>query len=251
MKKDKIYFFLDYLIDNPILTGICIVFVIANIVLLTCIIYDRIHQKEVNALNNTCVELIENRDELSGLLEGMRRDYEQVSEKLNRMDAKFKELERQTRDAQAGLNSKISSLTADLHTCQNVNVNFISEIKEKETSILSLSSRLSDYEKVTVGLKKIFSEKLVLEPTWIKGGEPYTVSNVDFVIVIDEPAENSQCLEGSTAAVRLVAGDDKKTLCVGIDRPERFRHKKKNYSVDLLAVGDAERNHEYLVSIVQ
>ncbi len=237
MKKEKIFFFLDSLADNPIFSGICIVFFIADIVLLTCIIYDRIHQKEVTSLSSTCTELTEKRDELSGLLDGMKYNYDQMNEKLNRMEANFTELEQQTREAQAGLNLKISSLTADLHTCQNTNVNFISEIKE--------------YETMAAGLKKIFVERLALEPIWIKRGEPYAISELDSVIIIDEPGANSQCLEGSTAIVSLVAGDDKKILCVGIDRPERFKHKNKNYSLNLLGVRDKGQNREYLVSIIK
>jgi hypothetical protein len=220
-------------------------------VLLTFIIYDRIHQKEVTALRNTNIELAKKRDELSGSLEGMRQNYNQVKEELNSSETKFKELEKQTQAAQAGLNSKISLMTSDLHVCQNQNLNFINEIKGRDASILSLKSQLSDYEKMTAGLKKIVGQKLALEPTWIKGGEPYSVPDADFSMVIDERKENSPCLEDSTAVVNLAAGRENKILCVGMDRPERFKHKRRAYTIDLLGVRGGEGNREYLVSVVK
>jgi hypothetical protein len=104
---------------------------------------------------------------------------------------------------------------------------------------------------MTAGLKKLFVQKLALEPTWIKAGEAYTVSDGNFVIVVDGVPDKGQCRDGSTAVVSLVTGNKKKVLCVGLDRPEVFEYKRKNYALGLLGVRENEQNHEYLVSILK
>jgi len=251
MKNEKKFSFLDSLLGTRILTTICIIFSIASIVVLTCIIYGRIHQKEVTALRNRVAELMEKRDELSELLKNTKHNYDDVHENLNRMESKINEFKKQAQEAQAALNSEISSLTDNLNICQNVNLNFISDLKEKEDAILSFKKRLSDSEVMTDGLKKPFVDKLVLEPTWIRAGEAYTVSNDDFAIVVDETSDQSKCVKDSVAIVSLMTGKERKNLCVGMDRPERFKYKNKKYSLYLLGIRENDQNHNYLITIIK
>jgi DNA gyrase/topoisomerase IV subunit A len=214
-----------------------------DIVLVTCIIYNQIHQRKVIELRNDYIELMKNRDELSGLLTSTKYSYDQLRDKLNHMETAYKELKiKQTKQAQE---------TANLHACQDANLNFISQISEKNAEIVSLTNQLRDYEEMTVGMKKLFIQKLALEPTWIKAGESYTVSNGDFAVVVDEVSDKSRCQNGSTAVVSLMTGNEKKNLCVVLDRPEAFECKKKNYYLTLLGVRENEQNHEYLVSILK
>lgn len=146
MKEEKIFSFVHYLASNPILSLICVLFFIGDIVLTTCIIYDRIHRREVMEFRNSYNELWKSRDRLSVLLEEIRDNYNRESQKLNRTEEMYKKLEKRTRDAQAALDSKLSSLTADLHTCQNVNLDFISKISRKDSEITTLKDRLHVYE---------------------------------------------------------------------------------------------------------
>jgi predicted RNase H-like nuclease (RuvC/YqgF family) len=251
MREKKIFSFLSFLSNNPILAMICIVFFIADIVLLTCIIYDRIHRKEVMEMRSNYNELRKSKEELDGMLKGMRASYDQMSKKLNSMDPMHNELEKRTGQAQPGLDSSVASLTADLNICQSTNLNFISQISDKESTIGSLKNQLHDYEEITAGLKKLLAQQLALEPTWIKAGEVFTAFNGDFVIVVDEASDKNQCMKGSTAAVSLKSKNDKRILCVQMDQPESFKYKGKKYFIDLLGVRENEQTREYLVSILK
>jgi len=258
MKEEKIFSVLDIFVQNPMLTIICTVFFIVDIALLTCIFYNQINQNKVVELRNNYVELIKSRNELNGLLDKMIDNYTKINEKLSRMETMYtkpgkqtEEKQTQETEAQAGLNSKIASLTADLSTCQNTNLNFISQISEKQAVIASLGNQLRDYEEMTAGMKRLFVQKLALQPTWIKAGEAYTVSDGNFAIVVDGVSDKTQCRNDSTAVVSLMTGNKKKILCVGLDRPETFEYKRKNYALGLLGVRENEQNHEYLVSIIK
>lgn len=251
MREDKIFRFLNFLANNPILTLICIIFFVGDIVLTTCIIYNRIYQKKIIEFSGRYNELMDSRDRLDKLVKGMQVDYRQVSEKLNRMDGMYKELQEQNRQAQAGFDTKMASLKEDLRTCQNTNLNFISRISKKDSVIGSLKNQLHGDEEISEGLKKLFARQLTLGPTWIEEGEHFTTSNGDFVVVVGKASDRDGCVKGSTAVVRLYGGNDKKTLCVGTGRPESFRHDGKEYAFDLLGVGESEKGPEYLVSIVK
>jgi hypothetical protein len=268
MRKDKILSVLDIFLDNKILTVLCVMFVIVDIVLLTCIIYSQLHQKEISKLRNNYIELMENRNELSEMIKVMEDNYSKIQERLNRMETVYKGVENQTQGNQAQenqtdekqtqenqkqsrLDPKISSLTTDLHECQNANLNFISQMSEKEAVIASLKDQLRDHEEMAAGLKKLFAEKLALGPTWVKTGEAYTIPDGDFNIIVDEVSDKSPCVKDSIAVVSLMTGSDKEILCVGMDRPKSFKYKKKNYYLDLLGVRESEHSHEYLVSIVK
>ncbi len=251
MREEKIYSFLRFFADNPILAAICIVFFLSDLVLLTCIIYDRVHRREVTELRSSYIEIRKGKEELDALLKGVRESYDQVSKKFNRMDAMYKELEKRTGEAQPELDSRVASLTSDLNTCQNTNLNFISQISDKESTIASLTNQLHDYEQITSGLKKLLVQQLALEPTWIKAGEVFTAFDGDFVIVIEDASDKNQCVKGSAAAVSLKSENDKTLLCVRMDQPESFKYKGKRYFIDLLGVRETEQTREYLVSILK
>jgi len=251
MREEKIFSFLSFFVNNPILAAICIVFFLGDIVLLTCIIYYRIHREEVIELRSSYNEIRKSKEELDAVLKGMRDSYDQMSKKFNRVDTMYKELEKRTGEAQTGLDSRVASLTADLNTCQSTNLHFISQISDKDSTIVSLRNQLHDYEETTAGLKKLLVRQLALEPTWIKAGEVFTAFSGDFVIVFDEASDKSQCREGSTAAVSLKSENDKRTLCVRMDQPESFTYKGKKYFLDLLGVRENEQTREYLVSILK
>lgn len=251
MREEKIFSFLSFFANNPILAAICIVFFVADIVLLSCIIYDRIHRKEVMELRSSYNEIQKSKEELDVMLKGMRDSYDQMSKKLNRMDSLYQELEKRTSEAQPGLDSRAASLTADLNSCQSTNLDFISQLSGKESTIVSLRNQLRDYEEITAGLKKLLAQQLALEPTWIKAGEVFTAFNGDFVIVVDEASDKNQCRKGSTAAVSLKSESDKRILCVQMDQPESFKYKGKRYFIDVLGVRENERAREYLVSILK
>jgi len=251
MREEKIFSFLSFFVNNPILAAICIVFFLGDIVLLTCIIYYRINREEVIELRSSYNEMRKSKEEVDVLLKGIRDSYEQVSKKFNRVDTMYKELEKRTAEAQTGLDSRVASLTADLNSCQSTNLHFISQISDKESEIVSLRNQLRDYEETTAGLKKLLARQLALEPTWIKAGEVFTAFSGDFVMVVDEASDKSQCLEGSSAAVSLKSENEKKTLCVRMDQPESFTYKGKRYLLDLLGIRENGQTREYLVSILK
>jgi len=268
MRKDNILPVLDIFLNRGILTVLCVLFVIVDIVLLTTFVYNHLYQNEIIKLRNNYIEVIQNRNELSEMLKGMQENYSIMQGRLNHMEENYKGVrklmqenqtlenktnEKQTQQTQdqSGPDPKISSLTADLHECQSVNLNFISQLSKKEADIVSLQNQLGGYEEIVAGLKKLFADKLALEPTWIKAGEIRSISNGDFNIIVDETSDKNQCSKDSIAAVSLMIGNNKEILCVGMDRPKNFQYKKKNYYLDLLGVRENERAHEYLVSILK
>jgi len=251
MREDRIFSFLSFLVNNPILAAICIVSSIADVVLLTCVIYDRIHLKEVIELRSSYDEIRKGKEESDDLLKDMRYRYDQMSEKFNSLDTIYRELENRTSESQTRSDSTVASLTADLHSCQDTNLNFISQMSDKESTIVSLRNQLHNYEEITAGLKRLFVQRLALDPTWIKAGETLSPFNDDFVVVVEETSDKNQCMKGSTAAVSLKSENDKRTLCVRLDQPESFKYKGKKYFLDLLGVRENEQIHEYLISILK
>lgn len=250
MREDKIFSFLSFLAKNPILAAICIMFFVGDVVLLTCIIYDRIHRKEVMELQSGFDEMRKSKEESDNLLKGMRDSYEQLSKEINRTNAMYRDLEKRTSEAQPVRDPKMASLAADLNTCQSKNLDFISQISGEESTIGSLRNQLHDDEEITAGLKKLLVQKLALGPTWIKSGEVLTAFNGDFAIAVEEASEKNQCSKGSTS-VSLKSENDKRILCVRMDQPESFKNKGKTYFIDLLGEREKEQTREYLVSILK
>lgn len=233
MREDKILSFLNYLADNPVLTFVCIIFFVADIVLGTCIIYQQIHRKEMMQLGSRYAQVRESRDRLSDLLKETQAKYTQVSQQLNRID---------------GLSKK---LTADLHTCQNTNLGFITQILKKDSAIKGLQKQLRNEEQVSGALKTLFARQLALGPTWVEASQSFTTPGGDFSIEVGNPSGMDRCPKGSTAIFSLFRGKDKKTLCVGMDRPKSFKLKGKEYSFELLGVGQSEKGRKYLISILR
>ena len=251
MSGKKKFSFQGFFASSPIITAICILFLVGDIVWLVYLVTNRIHQDEVRELRNSNSELKKSKAALSGLYEKLNRNYNQVNEKCNRLDAMYIELEKRSQGPQPIPDSQISSLTADLNTCQNKNLEFITAMTNKDSTIESLENQLHDYEQRLGRLEKLFVQQMALEPTWIKAGEVFTAFNNDVAIVVDEASDKNRCPRGSTAIVRLNIGKAGKNLCLQMDRPEVFTYKGKKYLLSLLEVRENDRTREYLVSILK
>jgi hypothetical protein len=162
-----------------------------------------------------------------------------------------KELERKSQGPQPITDAQLSSLKADLNTCQNTNLEFITAITNKDSTIVSLENRLHDYERRLNLVEKLFVQQMVMEPTWIKGGEVFTAFNNDVAMVVDQAPDKNRCPRGSTAIVHLNIGKAGKNLCLQTDRPEIFTYKGKKYLLSLLEVRENDQSREYLVSILK
>ncbi len=222
-----------------------------DIVWLTYLVTSRTHNREVRQLLNSYNELNKSKAALNDLYEKLVANYNQVNEKCNRLDTMYKELERKSQETQTLPDSRISSLTADLNTCQNKNLEFITALADKDSTIASLENRSHDYEQSLGLMERLFVQQMALEPTWIKAGEVFTAFNNDVAIVVDEASDNNRCPRGSAAIVRLNIGKDKKSLCLQKDRQEVFTYKGKKYFFNLLEVRENDQAHEYLVSILK
>ena len=222
-----------------------------DIVWLTYLVTSRIQHKEVRELRNSNNELNKSKATLSDLYEKLVANYNQVNEKCNRLDTMYKELERRSQEPQTIPDSQISSLTADLNACQNKNLESITAIANKDSTIASLENRSHDYEQSLSLMERLFVQQMALEPTWIKAGEVFTAFDKDVAIVVEEASDKNRCPRGSAATVRLNIGKDKKNLCLQMDRQEVFTYKGKKYFFNLLEVRENDQAHEYLVSILK
>jgi myosin heavy subunit len=209
------------------------------------------HHKEVRELRDSNNELNKSKVALSSLYEKLQDNYNQVNDKCNRLDTMYKELEGKSQGPQNIPDSRISSLTADLNTCQNKNLEFITAMASKDSTIASLENRLHDHEQSLGRMERLFVQQMALEPTWIKAGEVFTAFNDDVAIVVDEASDKNRCPSGSAATVHLNIGKDKKNLCLQVDRQEVFTYKGKKYFFSLLEVRENDQAHEYLVSILK
>ena len=188
---------------------------------------------------------------LNNLYEKLLDNYNQVNEKCNRLDTMYKELEKRSQDPQSIPDSRISSLTADLNTCQNKNLEFITSMANKDSTIASLENQLHDHEQSLGRMERLFVQQMALEPTWIKAGEVFTAFNDEVAIVVDEASDKNRCPRGSAATARLNIGKAKRNLCLQMDRQEVFTYKGKKYFFSLLEVRENDQAHEYLVSILK
>jgi len=222
-----------------------------DIVWLTYLVTSRIQHKEVRELRNSNNELNKSKATLSDLYEKLVANYNQVNEKCNRLDTMYKELERKSQETQTTPDPLISSLTADLNTCQSKNLEFITAMANKDSTIASLENRSHDYEQSLSLMERLFVQQMALEPTWIKAGEVFTAFDKDVAIVVEEASDKNRCPRGSAATVRLNIGKDKKNLCLQMDRQEVFTYKGKKYFFNLLEVRENDQAHEYLVSILK
>ncbi len=222
-----------------------------DIVWLTYLVTNRIHYKEVRQLRNSNNELSENNVALNSLYEKLLDNYNQVNDKCSRLDTMYKELEKSSQGPQSIPDSQISSLTADLNTCQNKNLEFITAMANKDSTIASLENKLHDHEQSLGRMERLFVQQMALEPTWVKAGEVLTAFNDDVAIVVDEASDKNQCPRGSAATAHLNMGKGKRNLCLQIDRQAVFMHKGKKYFFSLLEVRENDQAHEYLVSILK
>ena len=251
MREEKIFSFLTFFANHPILVVICMVFTVCDIVLLTCFIYNQIERKETTELRSSYNEILKNKEELDGQLKGMRDSYERLSNNFNHTETMYKELEKRTSELQTRLDSRVASLSADLTACQNTNLDFISQIAGKESSFVSMRNQVYDYELTTTAFRKLFSQQLILEPTWIKTGEVLTAFDGNCEIVIDEASNKTQCLKSQGTSISLKIENSRNDLCVQIDQPESFKYKGKKYFIYLLGVKEVEQSRHYLVSILK
>ena len=251
MREEKIFSFLTFFANHPILVVICIVFTLCDIVLLTCVIYDRIQRKETTELRSSYNEILKNKEELDGQLKGMRDSYERLSSNFNHTETMYKELEKRTSELQTKLDSRVASLSADLSSCQSTNLDFISQIAAKESSSVSMKNKIYEYELMTTSFKKLLAPQLILEPTWIKTAEVLTAFDGNCEIFIDEASDKNPCLKNQATSISLKIENSKSVLCVQIDQPESFKYKGKKYFICLLGVKEEEQSRHYLVSILK
>ncbi|MGO9314084.1 MAG: hypothetical protein ACLQDI_15290 [Syntrophobacteraceae bacterium] len=251
MKEKKKFSFRSFFVNSPIITTICIMLLFGDIVWLTYLVTSRINHKEMRELRNSNNELNKSKAALNDLYEKLMINYNQVNDKCNRLDTMYKELERKSQELQSILDPRISSLTSDLNTCQNKNLEFITAMANKDSTIASQENRLHDYEQSLGLMEKLFVQQMALEPTWIKAGQVFTAFNNDVAIVVDEASGKNRCPRGSAATVRLNIGKDKKNLCLQMDHQEVFTYKGKKYFFSLLEVRENDQAHEYLVSILK
>lgn len=222
-----------------------------DIVWLTYLVTNRINGKEVTELRNSNNELNKSKADLNDLYEKLLNNYNQVNEKCNRLDTMYKELGRKSQTPPTIPDSRISSLTSDLNTCQNKNLEFITTMASKDSTIASLENRLHDYEQSLGRMERLFVQQMAMEPRWIKAGEVFTAFDDDVAIVVDEASDKNRCPGGSAATVRLNIGKNKKNLCLQLDRQEVFTYKGKKYFFSLLEVRENDQTREYLVSILK
>ena len=230
MREKRKFSFWSFFVNSPIITAMCIILLFGDIAWLSYLVTNRTHHKEVRELRNSNNELFE---------------------KCNRLDTMYKELERRSKEPQTMPGSRISSLTADLNACQNKNLEFITAMANKDSTIASLENRLHDSEQNLARAERLFVQEMALEPTWIKAGEVFTAFNNDVAVVVDEAADKNRCPGGSAATVRLNIGRVKKNLCLQMDRLEVFTYKGQKYFFSLLEVRENDQAHEYLVSILK
>jgi len=243
MRGEK-FSFPDFFSNNPILATICVLFLVADIVLLDHIVTDRIHQNDISRYEQGIKEL--------GVISQQMNDgYNKLNEMCNLVNRMNKELELRNHEIQAKIDSQMSSLTSDLKICQETNVSFISKIKEQDSEIASLSNSLHDREGKLAELEMLFAQQIALEPTWIKAGGVVGVFNGDVSVTIDESSDKEQCQNGAAAVAHLRSGSNKGDLCLQLDRPQSFTYKGKKLFLHLLGVRRYEQSHEYLISIVK
>jgi hypothetical protein len=251
MREKKKFSFRGFFANSPVITAICIMLLLGDSVWLTYLVTNRIHHKEVRELRNNNNELNKSKAALNSLYEKLLDNYNQVNDKCDHLDTMYKELKRKSQDPQNIPDSRISSLTADLNTCQSKNLEFITAMATRDSTIASLENRLHDHEQSLGRMERLFVQQMALEPTWIKAGEVFTAFNDDVAIVVDEASDKSRCPRGSAATVHLNIGKDKKNLCLQVDRQEVFTYKGKKYFFSLLEVRENDQAHEYLVSILK
>jgi predicted RNase H-like nuclease (RuvC/YqgF family) len=243
MRGEK-FSFPDLFANNPILAAICVLFLLADIVLLDHIISDRIHQKEIRQNEYKIEKLQNSNNELND-------KYNKINDMYSHIDAMYKELELRNHETQLKVDSKISSLTANLNTCQDSNLKFITKFKEQDSEAASLKNDLHDHAERLNALKKLFAQQLVLEPTWIRAGEVSRALSDDVTLTIDEASDKSLCPKDSPAVVHFVSGSGKKDLCLNMDQPQTFTYNGKKFFLHLLGIKGDEPPHGYLVAIVK
>lgn len=109
----------SFLADRPVLATICVLFFVADIVLLDHIITDRIHLKEIGRYQYEIKELqIAN---------------QKMDDKYSKLNNMYKETEARNHETQGKFDSQISSLTANLNSCQDTNLKFITKIREQDS----------------------------------------------------------------------------------------------------------------------
>ncbi len=227
----------SFLADRPVLATICVLFFVADIVLLDHIITDRIHLKEIGRYQYEIKELqIAN---------------QKMDDKYSKLNNMYKETEARNHETQGKFDSQISSLTANLNSCQDTNLKFITKIREQDSEKASLGNDLRDREEKLDALRRLFAQQLALEPTWIKAGEVFSALDGDVAVTVDEASDKARCPKEAAAVAYLESGSGKKDLCLQMDRPQTFTVKGKKLLVHLLGVRGDEPPHEYLVSIVK
>ncbi|MGC9966384.1 MAG: hypothetical protein ABSE08_13360 [Syntrophobacteraceae bacterium] len=236
--------FPDFFSNNPILAAICVVFLVGDIVLLDHIVTDRVHQKEITRYQYE-IKALQNTNEK------MNDKYSQLNDLYKFVDHKYKELEARNNETQMKIDSQISSLTANLNSCQDTNLSFITKMKEQDSETASLRNDLRDSEEKLAALRNLFAQQLALGPSWIKAGEVSRAFGDDVAVVVDESSDRGQCPKEAAAVVHLDSGGGKRDLCLQMDRPQTFTYKGKKLLLHLLGVRENEPPHEYLVSIVK
>ncbi len=230
--------------NRPIIFAVCILFLIADVALLNHIITDRIYHKWMNQYEYRLKGLQVRNKELND-------KYHQLNEIYARLESMYKNMEVQKHEALSEIDAKVSSLTENLNTCQDTNLEFIARINGNDSTKASLENDLHDHEQRLDSLKRVFARELALEPTWIRAGEVFSAQGDDLAVTVDESADNKGCPKESPAVVHIVSGGDKRDLCLQMDRPQTFSHKGKKLLLHLLGIRENEPPRYYLVSIVK
>ena len=243
MKAER-FSFPGFFANNPFIFAVCVLFLIADVVLLDHVIADRTYRKW----------MIQYESRLNGLQisnKELNEKYRQLNANYTQIESMYKNIEVQNHETLLKVDSKVSSLTENLSTCQDANLGFIAQINENDSVKASLENKLHDYEQKVDSLQRLFARQLALEPTWIKAGEVYSAHGDDLAVTVDESADKKGCPKESSAVAHLVSGGGKTDLCLQMDRPQTFTHKGKKLLLHLLGVRENEPSHDYLVSIVR
>jgi predicted RNase H-like nuclease (RuvC/YqgF family) len=230
--------------NNPIIFAVCALFLIVDVVVLDHIVANRTYRKWMNQYESRLKSVQSSNNELND-------KYRQLNENYIKLDSMYKNMEIQNHESLDEVNTKVSSLTANLNTCQDTNLGFIAKINENESAKASLENDLHDYEQRLDSLKRLFARQLALEPTWIKAGEAYSVQGDDLAVTVDESGDKKGCPKESPAVVHLESKGGKRDFCLQMDQPQTFTHKGEKLLLHLLGVRENEPPHYYLVSIVK